>query len=72
MTIVAEDMEIAAHRVVLAACSPYFLAMFTGTCFFFFLLSLAVELSQPILKGISIMAISSGRYYALCKYAQCI
>ncbi|XP_040274564.1 kelch-like protein 2 isoform X2 [Bufo bufo] len=30
VTIVAEDVEIAAHKVVLAACSPYFHAMFTG------------------------------------------
>ncbi|CAO2596235.1 Kelch-like protein 3 [Lemmus lemmus] len=28
--ITAEDVEIEAHRVVLAACSPYFCAMFTG------------------------------------------
>ncbi|KAM4051561.1 kelch-like protein 2 isoform 3-T3 [Anomaloglossus baeobatrachus] len=30
VTIVADDVEIAAHKVVLAACSPYFHAMFTG------------------------------------------
>ncbi|XP_056417211.1 kelch-like protein 2 isoform X3 [Hyla sarda] len=30
VTIVAEDVEITAHKVVLAACSPYFHAMFTG------------------------------------------
>ncbi|XP_069055369.1 kelch-like protein 3 isoform X3 [Pleurodeles waltl] len=30
VVIVAEDVEIDAHRVVLAACSPYFCAMFTG------------------------------------------
>lgn len=29
--IVAETVEMEAHRVVLAACSPYFCAMFTGT-----------------------------------------
>ena len=28
--IVVDDIEIAAHRAVLASCSPYFYAMFTG------------------------------------------
>lgn len=31
VVIVAETVEMEAHRVVLAACSPYFCAMFTGT-----------------------------------------
>ena len=30
MTIVVDDKEIPAHRVVLSSCSPYFYAMFTG------------------------------------------
>jgi len=28
--VVAGDIEISAHRAVLASCSPYFYAMFTG------------------------------------------
>ena len=30
MTLVDESLEIPAHKMVLAACSPYFYAMFTG------------------------------------------
>lgn len=30
MTLVADDLEIPAHKMVLASCSPYFYAMFTG------------------------------------------
>uniref|UniRef100_A0A1A9W0K6 BTB domain-containing protein n=1 Tax=Glossina brevipalpis TaxID=37001 RepID=A0A1A9W0K6_9MUSC len=30
VTLVADDMEIPAHKMVLASCSPYFYAMFTG------------------------------------------
>ncbi|XP_031627071.1 ring canal kelch homolog isoform X2 [Contarinia nasturtii] len=33
VTLIAENMEIPAHKMVLASCSPYFYAMFSGTDF---------------------------------------
>lgn len=33
VTLVAENMEIPAHKMVLASCSPYFYAMFSGSDF---------------------------------------
>lgn len=33
VTLIAENMEIPAHKMVLASCSPYFYAMFSGSDF---------------------------------------
>lgn len=33
MTLIAENMQIPAHKMVLASCSPYFYAMFSGSDF---------------------------------------
>lgn len=33
VTLIAENMEIPAHKMVLASCSPYFYAMFSGSEF---------------------------------------
>ncbi|KAG8135058.1 hypothetical protein E2320_008132, partial [Naja naja] len=56
VTIVAEDMEIAAHRVVLAACSPYFYAMFAG------------EMSESQAKSVQIKEVDGWTLKMLIEY----
>ncbi|XP_060688752.1 kelch-like protein 2 isoform X2 [Hemiscyllium ocellatum] len=56
VTLVAEDTEISAHRVVLAACSPYFHAMFTG------------EMSESKAKRVRIKEVDSWTLSILVDY----
>ncbi|XP_043554400.1 kelch-like protein 2 isoform X1 [Chiloscyllium plagiosum] len=56
VTLVADDTEISAHRVVLAACSPYFHAMFTG------------EMSESKAKRVRIKEVDSWTLSILVDY----